>query len=123
MEVFLLRHLTEEFSIGWENRERGPFNQFTVVEFVRGLMERASDATVLDFPPVGKRPTHVSAQPFSGNVLVFDVADHEGFQPDGHHLGFTWFEFLRFNCVLPYHFSHFTLERLPCHRQGGTLGL
>ena len=86
-------------------------------------MKRASDATVLDFPTVGKRPTHVSAQPFRGNVLVFDVTNHEGFQPDGHHLGFTWFEFLGFNRVLPYHFFHLILVRLPCHRQGGKLGL
>ena len=86
-------------------------------------MKRAADTTVFDFAAIGERPAHVPAQAFCSDVFVIDVANHEGLQTDGDHLGLSRFEFLKFYRILPYHHIHPKPVFWPCLHRDGTLDL
>ncbi len=56
------------------------------------LMERTTDASILDFTTIGEGPSHVATKCFSGKKAICLTGDHEQFPFYGEHFFLTGFE-------------------------------
>ena len=45
-EIFRLGHFSDHLAVRWVQRERRPFDHGSVLDFVRGLVQRAAHTTV-----------------------------------------------------------------------------